>query len=36
MNVEFHPDAAAEFSEAVDYYEQRQPEYRIGFASKSD
>ncbi len=26
MNVEFHPEASAEFSEAVDYYEERRSE----------
>ena len=31
MNVEFHPEAMAEFSQAVEFYEERQPLVGVRF-----
>jgi len=34
MNIEFHPEAASELDEAVDYYEAKENGLGIDFASE--
>ena len=34
MNIEFHPDAATELDEAVDYYEAKERGLGLDFASE--
>lgn len=34
MNVEFHPEAMAEFSQAVEFYEDRQPLVGVRFRDR--